>query len=84
MANTRDEAVQRWNQQAADLLVGRTIEAARYMSDREMQIWGWSKRAIVIELDNGMRLWPAADDEANDAGALYTASHETPILPTIR
>jgi hypothetical protein len=38
----------------------------------------------VLELDNGHLVWPAADDEGNDAGVLNTTNEHQPVLPVMR
>lgn len=72
-----------WNRIATDLLVGRTIRAVSYMTVREAEENGWTKRPVVMTLDNGLRLLASADDEGNDGGALFTTSEETPCLPVL-
>jgi hypothetical protein len=37
----------------------------------------------MLELDDGTVLFPASDDEGNDAGALFTANDKLPVIPTI-
>ncbi len=56
-------------------LVGARIENVRRMTDSEMEdeMWEHSNRhAPVIELSNGIVLYPAADPEGNAPGALFT------------
>ncbi len=74
----------RWTRIAHDQLVGRSIKAVRYMTTEERNQMGWSRRPVVIELDNGHLVWPAADDEGNDAGVLNTTSEHQPVLPVMR
>lgn len=52
-------------------LIGRTIKSIRYLTRQEMDNLAWYSSAIVIELSDGTLLWPSADDEGNNAGALF-------------
>jgi hypothetical protein len=70
-----------WQDRINEVLVGRTIVKARYMTDEEQEYFGWYSKSIVIELDNGDLLFPSRDDEGNDAGALFTTNESAPVLP---
>lgn len=72
-----------WNKTAQELLVGRTIRAVSYMTDEELDSTGWDQRAVMIEFDNGLCIFPSRDDEGNGPGALFTSDEKTPILPVI-
>jgi hypothetical protein len=72
-----------WTKVAADLLVGRTIVKVRYLIDEELDNIGFSSRAVVLQLDNGILVYPARDDEGNDAGALFTTDPKTTTLPVL-
>jgi len=61
----------RWHKAANAALVGRRITAVRWMSEAEVESFGWRDPAIVLELDDGGVLIPQRDDEGNDAGALW-------------
>lgn len=80
-----ENEIKKWNKKAADLLVGRTIKAASYMTAEEQEDSGYYKKALVIQLDNGMLLWPSRDDEGNDAGAIHyiTKDKGFDILPVM-
>lgn len=73
----------RWTRIAHDQLAGRKIQAVRYMTNEERNKLGWRSRSVVIELDNGHLIWPSADDEGNDAGAIFTTNESEPVLPII-
>ena len=60
-----------WERVARALLLGRRIVKVRYMTSKERDDAGWTHRAIVIELDNGVSILSSRDDEGNDAGALF-------------
>ena len=75
MKTTEDEALKKmWTGTFKKHLVGKKITNIRYMTEKEKVDWMWSHCAIVIELDDGQRLIPWADDEGNDAGALYVGN----------
>jgi len=78
-----DQVVPHWEKQAALVLVGRKIKAVRYLHSSEAEHLGWYGRSVVIELDNGVLVWPSADDEGNDAGALFTTDKRVSTLPVI-
>jgi len=78
-----NQVVQHWESQAAQVLVGRKIKAVRYLYPKEAEGLGWYGRSVVIELDNGVLVWPSSDDEGNDAGALFTTDERADTLPVI-
>ncbi len=80
---TNQDTIIRWTEAAAAQLVGRKIASIRYLSTEEMEQLGWCRRAAVLVLDNGHQLFPSADDEGNDAGALFTTFEELPTIPVI-
>jgi hypothetical protein len=80
---TREECKQKWAADAAALLVGRTIKAVRYLTDEEQDFFGWYRSGLVIILDNGIQIVPSADDEGNDAGALFTNHGSLETIPVI-
>lgn len=61
----------RWATEAQRYLLGRTIIEVRWMTPAEQESCGWDNAAVVLQLDDGTYLWPAADDEGNGAGALF-------------
>lgn len=78
-----NEIEKRWTKVAADQLVGRRIVLVRYMKDSEAQDMGWGARPIVLVLDDGNLIYPAMDEEGNDAGVIFTNNEAQPVLPTI-
>ena len=74
----------KWLRIAGDQLTGRKIKSVRYMTEKERDEFGWFCRPIVIELDNGHLIWPSADDEGNDGGAICTTDEHQPVLPVMR
>ena len=74
---------QQWGDKATLLLVGKTIKRVRYLTEKEREGLGWSKRSLVLILDDGTYLWPSADDEGNNAGSFFTTDSNLLTIPTI-
>lgn len=74
---------QRWTKIASALLLNRKIVKVRYLSENEAIELDWSQRCVVLQLDNGMLVYPSADDEGNGAGALFTTDKKESTLPVI-
>lgn len=72
-----------WGDKAAELLVGKTIKRVRYLTEKEREGLGWSKRSLVLILDDGTYLWPSADDEGNNGGSFFTTDSNLLTIPTI-
>lgn len=51
-------------------LVGKSIKCIRYMNEKEMEMFGWYKRPVIILLNDGTFIIPQSDDEGNDGGAI--------------
>ena len=63
-------------------LVGHTIVSVRYLDAAEITQLGIAHQPVCLQLDDGALLWPMADDEGNDAGALFLqAGAKTTTLP---
>jgi len=77
------ETVNRWLGEINPLIAGRTIREVRYMTDKEQEQFGWHDAAPVLILDNGHLILASADDEGNNAGALFTTFKEMPTIPVI-
>ncbi len=78
-----DDLDRKWNGIARALLVGRRIVEVGYMTREEAAGLGWTRRPLVIVLDDGTTLHAASDDEGNAAGALFTSNAAHPILPVL-
>lgn len=72
-----------WTDKAKQALVGRNIVAVEYLSQEETVGLGWSKRPIVLVLDDGDLLFPSMDDEGNNGGSLFTTKDDLPCIPTL-
>jgi hypothetical protein len=73
----------KWLKIASDQLVGRKIVSVRYMCEEEVDDYGWHKRSLVIELDDGNCIFPSVDEEGNEAGVMFTQNPGNPVLPTL-
>ncbi len=52
-------------------IIGQKIVKVRQMTSIERDREGWYRGTVVIELSNGVLLYPSSDEEGNDAGALF-------------
>jgi len=52
------------------LLIGRTITGVRFMVPEERDQAAFAHSPVILTLDDDTLLYPLADDEGNDAGAL--------------
>ena len=74
-----------WQKKLKKHLVGRTIVKVEWLSPKRTEkLLGWRNQPCEIYLDNGTILTPSADDEGNDAGAIFTNIKEMPVLPVFR
>jgi len=58
-----------WNK-SAQVLVGKKIKAVRYMTDEEATELMWYNKPLIIVFEDDSYIFPMADDEGNDGGAL--------------
>jgi len=65
-------------------IMSQRIVDVRYMTKEEQELLGIYSRGIIIQLANGILLFPMRDDEGNDAGALFTSDEEIGIFGTLR
>jgi hypothetical protein len=81
----RETLKQRWQRTAEKQLLGRRIVSIRWMTDAWQNDLGWQAAAPMIVLDDGTIIWPATDDEGNEAGAVHGLTREGAeiILPVI-
>jgi len=47
------------------------IKGVRYMTDAEVEAFGWGAKSVVLFLDNGTEIVVSQDDEGNGPGALF-------------
>lgn len=72
-----------WAEQAANVLLGKTIVKVRYITANEMRDLYWDRSGVVFELNDGTIVYPSQDDEGNGPGALFTSNENTPVIPVI-
>lgn len=75
--------VNRWETKIADKLVGKKIKAVKYLTEKECEDMMWYSRPIVIIFDDDSYIFPMADDEGNNGGALATSFSDLPTIPVI-
>lgn len=75
--------MEKWEKPCREFLVGKTIKEVRYLSQKEMEDLGWYHSTLVIFFEDGNYIFASADDEGNDAGALFTSSDDLPTIPVI-
>ena len=77
------EIIKKWEKDVEKALNGKVIVGVRYLTDDEMEQFGWFKRPLAIFLQDGTYIIPSVDDEGNDGGALFTSLDNLPVIPTI-
>jgi len=82
---TNRELQTKWTKQAQAILKGRTIKAVGYIGEQEADDKMFSKRGLMILLDNGTMIYPMCDDEGNDFGAMHYVTKEGAydVLPVL-
>jgi hypothetical protein len=83
--STKEEREKYWIDIAKSVLLNRKIVEVRYLTEQEMEMLGWYKRAVVFILDDGTIVYPSQDDEGNNAGALFYQKEDSDdyVLPVI-
>tara|TARA_R100001082_G_scaffold105456_1_gene77549 strand:+ start:681 stop:968 length:288 start_codon:yes stop_codon:yes gene_type:complete len=69
-----------WIETASKLLLGRKIVKVDYIPVKETDEMMWQHQPVCFLLDNGDWVYPMADDEGNDAGALVVGQDLLPVL----
>ena len=57
--------------------MGKKIVKVEWMGEDEKEEIGWHSRPLCMQLDDGTWIFPMADDEGNDGGALAVGNSET-------
>ena len=83
MPEKNQQLKKQWGKKASDFLVGKTIRAVVYMSDKEVEENDWYASNVKIIFTDGHWITPSADDEGNNSGVLFTTSDEIPGIPHI-
>jgi hypothetical protein len=74
--------MEKYIEEITESLVGKKINRIRYMSDEEMEKFGWSKRPIIILIEGGTLIIPQSDDEGNEGGAMIVINNKFNVIPT--
>lgn len=74
--------MEKYIEEIVESLVGKKIKHIRYMSDEEMEKFGWSKRPIIILIEGGTLIIPQSDDEGNEGGAMIVINNKFNVIPT--
>jgi hypothetical protein len=77
------ELIKKWETDINSKLKGKTIANVRYLTEKEMEELGWYSKAAVIIFTDGTYMFPSADDEGNNAGAMFTNIKGLDIIPVI-
>lgn len=80
----QEQATHDWTERGKKALVGRKIVGFRYLDALELDGLDWHYAAPVLILDDGNVLFPSADDEGNNAGALFTTIEGLETIPVMR
>ena len=73
-----------WEKDINKNLKGKTIKCVRFMTNDELDEFGWWKKSLVIEFTDGSWLFPMSDDEGNDGGSLATSIKGFETIGTLR
>lgn len=66
-------------------IVGQKIKSVEWLTPKQSQEnLGWDYQPVEIVLENGVSFIPSADDEGNNAGAIFTNLRDLPVLWTER
>lgn len=65
-------------------LIGKRVTDVGYMRKEDQVDMGWGYRPIVLSFEGGQYLFPMADDEGNDAGAMATSVEGAETVGVLR
>jgi hypothetical protein len=78
-----EDIMKDYMKQLKSQLLNRKIIAIRYMTDVEMNQFGWFKKPLVIQLDDNTFIIPQSDDEGNNGGAMALINGQNfNVIPT--
>ena len=74
-----------WQNLVNKHLVGKYITKVQWLNPKDSKkLLGWDCQPCEIHLNDGIIITPSADDEGNNAGALFTNIQELPCCPVFR
>jgi hypothetical protein len=72
-----------WEKEIAKFLVGKTIKKIEYITEKEGEKMMWNQLPLVIIFNDDSWIFPMADDEGNNGGALATSSKDLSTIPVM-
>jgi len=79
---TAEEVEPYWNKQV-QLLVGKTIAKAEYMTKERAEEWDWDKQGLELTFTDGTSMLLSQDDEGNGPGSAFTSIPDLETIPVI-
>ena len=74
-----------WQDLVNKHLVGKYITKVQWLNPKDTKkLLGWDFQPCELHLNDGTIITPSADDEGNNAGALFTNIQELPCCPVFR
>ena len=74
-----------WQDLVNKHLVGKYITKVEWLNPKDTKkLLGWDFQPCELHLNDGTIITPSADDEGNNAGALFTNIQELPCCPVFR
>ena len=74
-----------WQDLVNKHLVGKYITKVQWLNPKDSKkLLGWDYQPCELHLNDGTIITPSADDEGNNAGALFTNIQELPCCPVFR
>ena len=74
-----------WQDLVNKHLVGKYITKVQWLNPKDSKkLLGWDYQPCEIHLNDGTIITPSADDEGNNAGALFTNIQDLPCCPVFR
>ena len=74
-----------WQDLVNKHLVGKYITKVQWLNPKDSKkLLGWDYQPCELHLNDGTIITPSADDEGNNAGALFTNIQELPCCPVFK
>lgn len=80
---SKDKTTLKWEKEIAPHLVGKTIAKIEYLTKKEGEEMGWYQLPLAIVFTDGSWIFPMADDEGNNGGALATSMKGMETIPVM-
>ena len=79
----RNETIRKWEERCNSALAGKSIKSVGYLNEDEQRELGLYRKPLVIFFTDGTIMYPSADEEGNDAGALFTNINGLEVIPRL-